>query len=208
MSRACAMVLRSLLWMCLFALLEGRMAWADEHSDELASRLVIDVCARCHGLHGDSASPLVPRLAAQRASYLTAEILDLRTHKRDDAMARAYMQGRVTDIDQATAQALARYYARQPPVGGTPGNPEQIAKGKALFEQGSDRQVACVICHGAHAEGVDIFPRLAGQHAAYLQYQLKTKQHDPHRTSVMHGMIDELTEEDMANLVTYLESLH
>jgi len=175
--------------------------------DEAAVKLATQVCARCHGVRGDSPSPLVPRLEAQRVSYLKAEILDFKTHERSELLARDVMQGQVAGMDDATALALAQYYARQPPAPGVPGNPDRIAKGKALFEQGSERQAACATCHGWQAEGLGIFPRLAGQHAVYLQYQLRIKRHGLRNTSVMHGMIDDLTTDDMANLAAYLESI-
>jgi cytochrome c553 len=113
----------------------------------------------------------------------------------------------VGDIDNAVASALARFYARQPPPRGAPGDPRRIEKGRALFEKGSQEQVACAVCHGLHAEGAGIFPRLAGQHPAYLQHQLQEKQRDARRTSIMHGMIDSLSVDDMRNLAAYLASI-
>jgi cytochrome c553 len=46
--------------------------------------------------------------------------------------------------------------------------------GKAIFENGiPEKQVtACQACHGAKAEGLGAFPRLAGQHRDYLMKQL------------------------------------
>lgn len=176
-------------------------------ADAAATELATQNCAGCHGVRGDSPSPLVPRLAAQRASYLKAEILDFKTHERSELLARKVMQSKVVDVDDATAAALARYYAQQPEAPGVPGDPGRIAKGRALFERGSESQVACATCHGQHAEGAGIFPRLAGQHAVYLQYQLRVKQHETRRTSVMHGMIGDLTTDDMVNLAAYLQSI-
>ncbi len=176
-------------------------------ADGAAAGLAAQVCARCHGVGGDSPSPLVPRLAAQRASYLKAEILNIKTHERSELLARSVMQRQVADVDDATALALARYYAQQPAPPGVPGDPARMARGKALYEQASESRAACTTCHGLQAEGFGIFPRLAGQHAVYLQYQLRVKQHDVRRTSVMHGMIGDLGSDDMIDLAAYLASL-
>ncbi|MET3650639.1 c-type cytochrome [Dyella japonica] len=183
------------------------LAQMSTQGEKKAVQLANQDCARCHGVSGDSPFPWVPRLAAQRASYLKAEILDFRTHERSELLARDIMQGRAANIDDETAASLAGYYARQPPAPGTPGDPERVARGRALFEQSNESRGACMTCHGQHAEGVGIFPRLAGQHAVYLQYQLRVKQHDRRRTSVMHGMISELSPEDMIDLAVYLQSI-
>ncbi|WP_083337820.1 c-type cytochrome [Dyella sp. AtDHG13] len=195
--------LAALTWLISLASVAQTLSPGDESSAGLASQ----VCARCHGVGGDSPSPLVPRLAAQRASYLKAEMLDIRTHERSELLARNVMQRQVADVDEATATALARYYARQPAPPGVPGDPARMARGKALYERGSENRAACATCHGVRAEGFGIFPRLAGQHAVYLQYQLRVKQHDVRRTSVMHGMIGDLGSDDMIDLAAYLASL-
>jgi len=182
-------------------------AQAVTHPDEPAAGTTLQACARCHGEKGVSPFPLVPHLAAQRASYLKAETLDFKTHERSELLARSVMQGQVPQVDDATASSLAQFYAAQAPAPGVQGSPERMAKGRTLFFEGNDKVAACTTCHGQHAEGVGIYPRLAGQHAVYLQYQLRVKQHEVRRTSVMHGLVGDLTEDDMVNLATYLESV-
>lgn len=57
---------------------------------------------------------------------------------------------------------LALFYAAQsmPPA---KANTQLLARGKELFSK------LCVRCHGEQAHGNDIYPRLAGQNAVYLQ---------------------------------------
>ncbi len=78
-----------------------------------------------------------------------------------------------------------------------------------MFEHGiAERGIAaCATCHGAHAEGNTIFPRLAGQHAAYLVKQLKAIQSRLRQSPVMHGIIKDLTPAEMDALAAYLQSL-
>ena len=65
----------------------------------------------------------------------------------------------------------------------------------------------CASCHGAHAEGMATFPRLAGQHAPYLLKQLLVIQSALRTAPVMHGVVKDLTREQMQALVAYLESI-
>lgn len=177
-------------------------------SDDAATKLATHVCSSCHGPGGDSRSPTFPKLAAQQEAYLVAQIGNFRSGARGEQEAHDYMLGMTTLIDDDTAAALARYYARQPAPGGRGGDAALIAKGKRLFEQGEEgKVVACASCHGAHAEGATIFPRLAGQHAAYIVRQLKVIQSNLRNSPVMHGIITNLKPEDMDAVAAYLQSI-
>jgi len=183
-------------------------ALADSAADEAAIKLAAHVCASCHGPGGNSTSPTFPKLAAQQETYLVAQIDAFKSGKRGEQEAHDYMLGMTTLIDDATAAALGRYYAHQPPPQGEPGDPRQVARGKMLFEQGAEgKVVACATCHGPHAEGNGIFPRLAGQHASYVVKQLKVIQSNLRQSPVMHGIITKLTPDDMADVAAYLQSL-
>jgi cytochrome c553 len=65
----------------------------------------------------------------------------------------------------------------------------------------------CASCHGSHAEGQVVFPRLAGQHAPYLLKQLLVIQNVLRIAPVMHGVIKDLTKDQMQSVVAYLESI-
>ncbi|MHC6528684.1 c-type cytochrome [Vibrio proteolyticus] len=83
------------------------------------------------------------------------------------------------------------------------------------IEAGKAKSQTCVACHGADGNSqLAMYPKLAGQHAKYIEKQLKDlklgmtsagKQgrYDP----VMSGMAMPLTEEDMADLAAYYASL-
>lgn len=79
----------------------------------------------------------------------------------------------------------------------------------SLFEQGVPvRQIPpCASCHGAHAEGMATFPRLAGQRAPYLFKQLLVSQSVLRIAPVMHSVIKDLTKDQMQAVVAYLESI-
>ena len=51
------------------------------------------------------------------------------------------------------------------------------------------------------------FPRLAGQHAPYLLKQLLVIQNALRNAPVMHGVVKELTNDQIQAVVLYLESI-
>jgi len=194
------------LLLCLFATQAG--AQSTTASDDAAVKLASQVCSTCHGPGGHSKSPTFPKLAAQQQPYLVAQIQAFKSGTRGEQEAHDYMLGMTTLIDNDTAAALARYFAKQPPPQGVPGDPATVAAGKKLFTQGvPDRVAPCASCHGDHAQGNGIFPRLAGQHAPYIVRQLKVIQGNLRNSPVMHGIIKDLTPQEMDEVAAYLQSL-
>jgi cytochrome c553 len=120
------------------------------------------------------------------------------------------MWGMASQLSDGMITSLAAYFSAQPAAApGKTGDAALIAKGKRLFEEGVPaRQIPpCASCHGAHAEGQAIFPRLAGQHAPYLLKQLLVIQNVLRTAPVMHGVIKDLTRDQMQSVVAYLESI-
>jgi cytochrome c553 len=148
-------------------------------------------------------------LAAQQAPYIELQLKAFKDQSRADPDAQAYMWGMASQLNDATISALAGYFAAQPAASGRGGNSALIAQGKHLFEEGVPaRQIPpCATCHGAHAAGLAAFPRLAGQHAPYLLKQLLVIQSVLRTAPVMHGVIKDLTKDQMQAVVAYLESI-
>ena len=176
--------------------------------DAAATQIAGQVCSNCHGPAGVSVSPLFPRLAGQQEQYLAAQIRAFKAKTRSDPEAHNYMWGMATLVSEPMIDALARYYASQKPGPGISGNPARIETGKHLFEQGIPERgvVACASCHGAGAEGSAIFPRLAGQHAAYLVRQLEVIQKQLRSSPIMHGIIKDLKPDEMKAVAEYLQA--
>jgi cytochrome c553 len=185
----------------------GADAAADAASAALKS--TIENCATCHGTKGRSVSPTFPNLAAQQAPYIELQLKAFKDQSRADPDAQAYMWGMASQLSDAAISALAGYYSAQPAAPARGGNSTRIAQGKSLFEEGVPaRQIPpCASCHGAHAEGNAVFPRLAGQHAPYLLKQLLVIQSVLRTAPVMHGVIKDLTKDQMQAVVAYLESI-
>jgi cytochrome c553 len=148
-------------------------------------------------------------LAAQLAPYIELQLHAFKDQSRADPDAQAYMWGMASQLSDANITALAAYFSAQPAAAGKPGNPALISQGKSLFDQGAPAQQIppCASCHGANAQGMATFPRLAGQHAPYLLRQLLVIQSVLRTAPVMHGVVKNLTRDQMQALVAYLESI-
>jgi cytochrome c553 len=189
----------------------GADAAADTSTDAQKAALhkTVETCGTCHGVDGRSISPTFPNLAAQQAPYIELQLKAFKDQSRADPDAQVYMWGMASQLSDVMISALAAHFAAQPAAPGRGGNSALIAQGKRLFEQGVPaRQIPpCASCHGAHAEGMASFPRLAGQHAPYLFKQLLVIQSVLRTAPVMHGVIKDLTKDQMQAVVAYLESI-
>jgi cytochrome c553 len=78
----------------------------------------------------------------------------------------------------------------------------------ADIEAGKAKTAMCAACHGA--DGISImpmYPNLKGQKAAYTEKQLKAFKDGSRQDPTMAPMAATLTDEDMANVAAYYESL-
>lgn len=201
MNKRAVALLVSLVWQI------GDAAAQTSDADESARVLAAQVCSVCHGLGGNSTLPAFPNLAAQPRSYLLAKIKLFRNKSIGQSKDHADVLG-LTLIDDATAEALARYFASQAPATPVSGDAALVAAGNKIFTQGApDHGVAaCAVCHGANAHGTGIFPRLAGQHAEYVQRQLSLIQSQLRDAPVMHGIIKDMTPDEMKAVAVFVQS--
>ena len=88
----------------------------------------------------------------------------------------------------------------------TPAKPD-VARGQAIATQ------VCAACHGADGNSAGgAFPKLAGQHAAYIIKQLKDYKLQPgakkpaRENPIMAGIAGALNEQDMINVAAYFEA--
>jgi cytochrome c553 len=176
---------------------------------EAAIKVAVTTCATCHGAQGRSFNPKFPRLAAQHATYLVAQMKNFKTQTRGDADALGYMWGMAAPLSDELINALAAYYSVQRPVSGEGSDPTLIARGKDIYENGvaAEGIPPCASCHGPQAEGTDDFPRLAGQHVQYLLKQLRSFQNNMRDVAIMHGVTSGLKSSEMAAVASYLQSL-
>lgn len=181
---------------------------APDTLNKAAAKVAVELCSSCHGPAGNSVSPTFPKLAGQQKLYLAAQLKALKGKTRGDPEAHDYMWGIAGTIDDSLIAPLAEYYSSQTPASGKPGDPKLVMAGKRFYENGdSSRKIpACASCHGADAQGQSIFPRLAGQHAAYIARQLQVIQTNLREAPMMHGIVTELKSDEIKALAEYLQS--
>ena len=180
-----------------------------EEKQKAAEEKAVNLCSTCHGPRGVSVSPEFPILAAQRKGYLATQIEAFRKRTRTEKDAHDFMWGIASNLDESVVEGIATYYSIQPPAPGRTNNLALVAKGKELFDKGvPDRGIpACATCHGSRGEGLGDFPRLAGQHEKYVVKQLNYIQSLVRAAPVMHGIVKDLTPEEIVAVAAYVQSL-
>ena len=130
-------------------------------------------CAACHNADGNSTNPAYPKLAGQGADYLLKQLQEFKAGVRVNAI----MAGMAAPLSPQDMEDLAAYFASQQVTRGTT-DPALAAAGEAVFRGGNLNSglAACSACHGATGAGNPAakFPSLAGQHADYVELQLKS----------------------------------
>ena len=174
--------------------------------------LAQQVCSNCHGVTGNSISPNFPNLAGQTEPYFVAQLSGFKSHGRHDPAGFEYMWGLSRSLTEDQMKLLAAYYTRQTPVSQPiEGDRERFVAGKSIFEGGVPAKgiPACTTCHGAEAKGNAVFPRLAGQHVAYLAKQLLVFQRTDERPegSLMKTVAHDLTAQNIVDVASYLQAL-
>lgn len=193
----------ALRWVVLLALPVA--AWADQGSSTQPARgaRIAAVCAACHGVDGmGQPDGFAPVIAAQHASVLLRQLQDYRDGARWDPRMEHVAQLRPVSQPEdlaAVAAFVSRMDASRPAATGSGRN---LALGtRAFFDR-------CADCHGATGQGsaARAVPRLAGQHAAYLQRQvLDAVEGRRPRLHATHGaMFSRLSADSLEGLSDYL----
>lgn len=155
-------------------------------------------CANCHGQEGNSAIPEVPNLAGQNALYILEQMRKFAGGERKDP----FMQGLIKILGAEERLSIALFYSSIQPAAGS-GDGGDVRRGREVYRK------QCSGCHGEAAHGSDRFPRLAGQHPAYLKQSL-TRYRDrtgERRSQEMNDVAAALGDADIAALASYLATL-
>jgi len=191
------------LLMSLLAGWEAGVAQA-QTADERARKIVGGVCFVCHGVEGDAASEVFPRLAGQHWEYTAKQLDNFKSGKRKSTA----MAAMVAKLTAAEMDALGRYFEKMPVTPEPPKEPDLAAKGRDLYLRGnpSSGVPACASCHGPTGLGTAALPRLASQYAGYLETQLKqfNSRERTNDNAVMHTIVSKMTPLEMAAVAQYL----
>lgn len=176
-------------------------------TDQRVMEIVDSRCVLCHGREGESASAVYPRLAAQHPDYLLKQLKDFHDGRRKSDT----MSDMVKDLNDQEFQGLANWFSSRKAAFRRPGDPDLVAVGQYIFNKGNSFSgvPACTSCHGANGHGTQQLPRLAGQHPAYLEVQLKEfgKRERSNDNAIMHSVASKLTELETRAVSVYLGGL-
>jgi cytochrome c553 len=199
------MVWRHLAWALLACAMQA--AAAEQVELERGRKIVSAGCFLCHGLHGEAASELSPRLAGQNAVYLAKQLANFKSGERKSSAMRPMAAG----LSQEDMRAVALYFSRQRAEPHVPADALLAARGKAIYEKGGQATevAACIGCHGERALGSETLPRLAAQYPAYLASQLKNfgARERTNDNAVMHTIAVRMTAAEIEAVAAYLGSL-
>ena len=169
-----------------------------------AEEIVQGQCFICHGMEGESSSPVFPRLAGQHAAYIERQLRDYKSGRRVSSA----MQPMVAELNNSDFKALGAWFASRQPQPHDVSDKELAQVGQFIYTRGNPYSgvAACAACHGPQAHGTEQLPRLAGQHAQYTENQLKAfnKRQRTNDNAVMHTVASKLTELEMKAVAAYL----
>jgi len=183
-------------------------ALADEAAQlARAKKIVSGSCFLCHGMHGESATELFPRLAGQNAAYITKQLANFKSGERKSEV----MPRMVTALTPPDMEALGLYFSRQKSAPHAPSDPGLAVKGREIYTRGGAavEVAACAGCHGERGYGSDALPRLAGQVAGYLATQLRNfgARARTNDNAVMHAVAARMTEAEILAVSEFLSGL-
>ena len=185
------------------ALMLASAGWAQD-GEARARKIIGGSCFLCHGADGESASEVFPRLAGQNAEYIAKQLENFKSGKRKSTA----MASMVTELSPADMTALGQFYASRPAHKEAAKDTQLAAVGQYIYHQGNKFSgvPSCASCHGPEGAGSNALPRLAGQHAAYLDNQLKrfNKRERNNDNAVMHTVVEKMTALEMAAVAEYL----
>lgn len=184
--------------------------------DEVGGGEALANCARCHGRDGAGRGDgAFPRLTGQSEAYLLASLEAYADGRRHSG----FMQPAAAGLSAAERRALAAHFAEaEAPTVPDPGEPALVARGRDIAEWGvpADGVPACAVCHGPLPDGRSVqphplYPRLAGQHAGYLESQLQAWRQDARGGAafapIMQTIAKRMSDDQIRAVTLYYQSL-
>jgi cytochrome c553 len=166
-------------------------------------------CVACHGVNGNSANPEWPNLAGQHPQYIVKQLKAFKGGARQNPLMTPQAQA----LSDADMEDLAAYFSTQT-LTGLEADSSKVALGQRLFRAGDAEKgiAACGSCHGpaGHGNPAALYPSIRGQHATYVEAQLKayrsgTRQTD--QNQMMRGVAKSLTDDEIAAVAAYVQGL-
>lgn len=170
------------------------------------------VCAACHNADGNSTISANPKLAGQHYDYLLKELQDFK-NTGENGRKNPVMSAQAASLSVDQMRDLAAYFAMQKPGTNTAKSKDTVELGKKLYRAGDMGKglAACAACHGPAGAGMPAqYPRIAGQHADYIETQLKafrdgSRANDPNK--MMRMVTLKMTDAEIKAVADYVAGL-
>ncbi len=209
-NRSLGIAMKKLLLIASVAALASLGTVAQAEGDATAGKAKAASCGGCHGMDGNSANPIWPKLAGQHANYLVKQLEEFKSGKRVDPT----MAGMAAPLnDQDRADLAAYFNSQQIKIGSTP--EDKLEAGKALYSAGNAATgvPACAACHGPTGAGnaQAKFPTLHGQHSAYVVKALKDFRSGARANDagqMMRNIAAKMTDAEIEAVAAYVQGLH
>jgi cytochrome c553 len=162
-------------------------------------------CGYCHEYDGNPSMGNYPKVAGQKKAYIIKQMLDYRSGRRDG---RGMMGAAASLLSDQDLQTVAEFFAKQKPtLDKATVKDSTFAHARDLWLHGAkDRMInACVLCHTSSDEPE--IPYLRGQHAEYLEDQLrafKNKTRTNDEVGIMQFFAERLSNEEITQLSQFI----
>ncbi|MGZ8259198.1 MAG: c-type cytochrome [Caldimonas sp.] len=165
------------------------------------------VCAACHTTDGSRGVAANPIIQGQHPAYIVKQLAEFKAGKRDNPVMKAIAAA----LSEADMRNVAAFYATKQAKPGFAKNRELVAHGERVYRGGvAERSVpACSGCHGPSGSGIPAqYPRLAGQHADYVEAQLVAFRSGARLNNpVMTSVAAKLNDRDIKAVADYVAGL-
>ena len=177
---------------------------------------LVDSCAACHGVDGNSISTDWPKLSGQNQRYLYEQLKYFRDGSRMNALMMSVTPYLQTLTDENLKDIAAFYSKYNSTVGQAKNDKELLELGTQLYRFGNiKKQIpACTSCHAVYGQGNSLagYPAVAGQQIGYLTSTLKayrSKERNAGESSlVMQSIASNLTDNEIDALANYMHGLY
>lgn len=169
-------------------------------------------CFACHGTRAEeNKTGSFPRIINQSQYYIALQLKDYTNGNRDNAV----MSPIAKALTETEREDVAAYYAQILfPTAKPTKKPSAVVfkRGETLANIGDMKLQlqACNNCHGPGGVGLaPTIPSIAGQHANYLEFQLKAWRDGQRKNSLdlMGPIAKKLSDKDIAALALYFEQV-
>ena len=210
------MIKRKLLTAVLFSAFSTYSYAGDEAADAIKlspniknGEKIYEICATCHEKSGwgkiDGSFPVI---AGQHRSVIIKQLIDIRSRNRENPTMYPFSGDDIIGGAQGLAD-VAAYVSQLPKtqeIGkGSDLKPAALKKGRKLYKE------KCVACHGAKGEGnaENLYPRIQGQHYAYLLRQLKWIRDGRRKNAnpAMFALIKDLDDKTLSLIANYVSHI-